>query len=141
MRGSDARGLRRGPARADVPRAQIARVALHGSRRVVAAGETTFEPGTADPGIHIVLSGTLEVVRPGAAGDDLVTVLGAGQFTGEVSSLSGRRTLVRGRMREAGEVLVLGEKVVQGGIPEEGPGGEETDHGLSANRIVLPSTL
>jgi hypothetical protein len=35
----------------------------------------------------------------------------------------------------------VGEKVVQGGIPEEGPGGEETDHGFSANRIVLPSTL
>jgi thioredoxin reductase (NADPH) len=66
--------------------AQIARVELHATRRPFAAGETTFELGTADPGIHVVLSGVLEVVRPGAAGDDLVTALGAGQFTGEVRS-------------------------------------------------------
>ena len=98
--------------------AQIARVGLHATRRSLAAGETTFELGTADPGIHIVLSGALEVVRPWAAGDDLVTVLSAGQFTGEVSSLSGRPTLVRGRMREAGEVLTLDgsslRKMIQG---------------------------
>jgi thioredoxin reductase (NADPH) len=81
--------------------AQIARAELHATRRSLAAGETTFELGTADPGIHIVLSGAREVVRPWAAGDDLVTVLSAWQFTGEVSSLSGRPTLVRGRMREA----------------------------------------
>jgi hypothetical protein len=38
------------------------------------------------------------------------------------------------------EASLGAQKVVQGGIPEEGPRGEETDHGLSANRIVLPST-
>jgi CRP-like cAMP-binding protein len=87
--------------------AQMARLAVHGARRSAAAGETMFEPGVSDPGIHVVLSGSLEVVRPDVAGDDIVTVLSTGQFTGEVSSLSGRRTLVRGRMRAAGEVLVL----------------------------------
>ena len=69
--------------------AQIARAELHATRRSLAAGETTFELGTADPGIHIVLSGALEVIGPWAAGDDLVTVLSAGQFTGEVSSRFG----------------------------------------------------
>jgi thioredoxin reductase (NADPH) len=36
-----------------------------------------------------------------------VTVHSAGQFTGEVCSLSGRPSLTRGRAREAGELLVL----------------------------------
>jgi thioredoxin reductase (NADPH) len=87
--------------------AQIARIATHAKRRAVPSGEILFEQGAPDAGIYVVLSGTLEVVRPGIAGDDKVTVHGAGQFTGEVSSLSGRRSLVRGRVLEAGEVLVL----------------------------------
>jgi len=87
--------------------AQIARIAQHATRRSVAAGEILFEQGAANVGIHVILSGTLEVVRPSVAGEDKVTVHGAGQFTGEVSSLSGRRSLVRGTMREAGDVLVL----------------------------------
>jgi CRP-like cAMP-binding protein len=81
--------------------AQIARVELHATRRPFAAGETTFELGTADPGIHVVLSGVLEVVRPGAAGDDLVTALGAGQFTGEVRVVS-PKCVGRRRAAEAG---------------------------------------
>jgi hypothetical protein len=48
--------------------AQIGRAELHATRRSLAARETTFELGTADPGIHTVLSGALEVVRPWAAG-------------------------------------------------------------------------
>ena len=87
--------------------AQIARIALHAKRRSVAAGEILFEQGVPDAGLHVVLSGTLEVVRPGIAGEDKITVHSAGQFTGEVTSITGGRSLVRGRMREAGEVLDL----------------------------------
>jgi thioredoxin reductase (NADPH) len=87
--------------------AEIARLATHAKRRSVAAGEILFEQGESNTGINVVLSGALEVVRPSIAGEDLVVVHTAGQFTGEVSSLSGRRNLVRGRMREAGEILFL----------------------------------
>jgi thioredoxin reductase (NADPH) len=98
--------------------AQVARVASHGRRRTVAAGEVLFAQGQATAGIHVVIRGALEIVRPGMAGEDLVTVHHAGQFTGEVNVLSGGRALVTGRMREAGEVVAIdGEclrRVVQG---------------------------
>jgi thioredoxin reductase (NADPH) len=87
--------------------AQIARIATHAKRRSVASGEILYDQGAPDAGIYVVLSGSLEAVRPGIAGDDKVTVHSAGQFTGEVSSLSGRPSLTRGRAREAGELLVL----------------------------------
>ncbi|MGH7294040.1 MAG: FAD-dependent oxidoreductase, partial [Polyangiaceae bacterium] len=98
--------------------AQIARLAAHAERRSVRAGELVFDQGVAGTGIHVVLSGTLEVVRPGLTGEDPIIVHKAGEFTGEVNVLSGRRSLVRGRMREAGEILHLDpaalRRVVQG---------------------------
>src|SRR5438552_14004353 len=87
--------------------AQVARIAVHAERRSVAAGELIFDQGQTTNGIHIVLSGALEIVRPGLDGDDPIVVHHAREFTAEVNALSGRRALVRGRMLEAGDVLFL----------------------------------
>ena len=98
--------------------AQIARIAAIATRRPMRAGEILFEQGDANVQVFVVLSGALEIVRPSLSGDSLITVHTAGEFTGEVSVLSGRRALVRGRVREAGEVLALDaeglRRVVQG---------------------------
>ena len=51
--------------------------------------------------------GRVEIVRPAAAADTVVTTHGPGEFTGEANMLSGRRALVRGRVIEAGEVIEL----------------------------------
>ncbi|HWE30266.1 MAG TPA: FAD-dependent oxidoreductase, partial [Polyangia bacterium] len=87
--------------------AQIARLAKHGKRRTVAAGEVIFEQGVTNAGVHVVLAGTMEIIGQGVAGEVLITVHGPGEFTGETSALSGRRAIVTGRMRDAGELLVL----------------------------------
>src|SRR6185503_16047355 len=60
-----------------------------------------------DVPFFVILSGTMEVVHPNCATEDLVTVHEAGGFTGEINLLSGRASLVRGRMREPGELLEL----------------------------------
>jgi thioredoxin reductase (NADPH) len=86
---------------------QIARLAVAGKRRAMRAGEILFEQGDENPGVFVLLSGQLEIVRPRLDGEDLVTIHTAGSFTGEVSSLSSQRTLVRGRVRESGELLAL----------------------------------
>jgi thioredoxin reductase (NADPH) len=87
--------------------AQIARLTPYAERLTVRAGEIIFDQGDAGRGVHVVLSGSLEIVRPGLTGDDPIIVHQPGQFTGEANVLSGRRSLVRGRMREAGEILHL----------------------------------
>ncbi len=98
--------------------AQVARIALHAERRPIRAGEVLFEQGQTNAGVYVVLSGALAVVRPGIAGEDPIVVHHAGEFTGETSVLSGRRSLVRGRVVEDGEVLYLEpaalKRVVQG---------------------------
>ena len=86
---------------------QIARLALHGHRRVVQRGETLFEAGAPTTPFFVITAGLVEIVRPSPGGGDLVTVHGPGQFTGEVNMLAGRRSLVGARATEAGEVIEL----------------------------------
>ena len=98
--------------------AQLSRLERHAQRRLVSAGEVLFEQGQDISGILVVLSGSMEILQPTMAGEVTITVHTAGQFTGEANVISGQRSLVRGRMREAGEVLVLDRdalrRVVQG---------------------------
>ena len=91
--------------------AQIARIAAHGGRRRVAAGEVLVETGAHHPPFFVVHSGRLEVVRPSETkGEEPVAVHAPGQFTGEVNMLSGRRGLVRIRATVAGEVIQVGHE-------------------------------
>jgi CRP-like cAMP-binding protein len=69
--------------------AQLRRIARYGERRHALAGEMLFDQGTSGLDIHVVLSGAVEIVRPGIRGDELITVHDAGEFTGEVSVLAG----------------------------------------------------
>jgi thioredoxin reductase (NADPH) len=87
--------------------AQAGRVAALGQRRAVPAGEVLFEQGDENNHFFLLSAGTIEVVRPHSGGEELITVHEAGEFTGEVNMLSGRRSQVRGRMRDAGEVIFL----------------------------------
>lgn len=93
--------------------AQIARFAARGKSRTVPRGEILAEPGDANVPFLLVISGELEVVRPTPKGEDAVAVFRAGQFGGDTSMLSGRRTLLRARMREAGEVIELDRPSLQ----------------------------
>src|SRR6266478_1814345 len=55
----------------------------------------------------VVISGELEAVRPTSATETLISIFGAGQFTGEINTLSGRRAMARIRARQDGEVIHL----------------------------------
>jgi len=87
--------------------AQIARIAAHGRRRRVERGEVLVEAGDPVVPFFVVDSGQIELVRPTGNAETPVAVQGPGGFTGEVIMLSGRRALVRVRVREAGELIEL----------------------------------
>ncbi|MGZ4808572.1 MAG: FAD-dependent oxidoreductase [Thermoanaerobaculia bacterium] len=84
--------------------AQIARVAASGRTRRVEAGEVLIDVGHEVDRFFTVVSGRIEIVRPS---DELVVVHRAGQFTGEVTLLTGRPSLLRMRVAESGEVIEL----------------------------------
>jgi thioredoxin reductase (NADPH) len=87
--------------------AQVERIAAHGRVRPIEPGEVLVEAGDHAVPFFVVKAGRLEVVQPSAGGETLVAAHGPGQFTGEVSMLSGRRALVRSRVAEPGEVVQL----------------------------------
>src|SRR5689334_2860047 len=89
---------------------QIERVRPHAKVRPVKAGEILFEPNAADVPFFVLLSGTLEIVQPDLDGERTIVTHHAGQFTGELTMISGQRSLVRGRVGEPGEFLEVDQE-------------------------------
>jgi thioredoxin reductase (NADPH) len=92
--------------------AQISRIAGIGRMRAIQSGEVLVEQGDGAIPIFVVVSGELEAVLPTSTTETLITVSRAGQFTGEVNTLSGRRALARLRARQPGEVIELSRENV-----------------------------
>lgn len=87
--------------------AQMQRLASHGMPRSVHAGEVLVELGDKDIPFFLVMSGELEVVRPSFTQETLIRVIGPGQFTREINTLSGRRAFARVRARQNAEVVQI----------------------------------
>jgi thioredoxin reductase (NADPH) len=87
--------------------AQIKRIAAVGTLRRVERGHILVNQGEVTVPFFVVMSGEIEILQPTASGELPITNHLAGEFTGEVNMLSGRRSLVCMRMKEAGEVIQL----------------------------------
>jgi len=87
--------------------AQIDRIRPLGHLRKVETGEILFEPNEAGVRFFVMLSGSLEIVQPTLDGERPIVTHGPGEFTGEITMISGQRSLVRGRVAEPGEFLEL----------------------------------
>src|ERR1700751_4302513 len=87
--------------------AQISRIRSGSKVREVKKGEILFEPGETNVPFFVLLSGSMEIVQSDLAGERLIVTHGPGNFTGEMTMISGRRNLVRGRVTEPGEFLEL----------------------------------
>ncbi len=106
------------PSRADqmfptLTPAQLARIKAHGRVRAVEQGEVLIEAGQQVVPFIVVRRGTIDIVQPAGEVETPIVTLGPGQFTGEVNMLSGRRTLVRMRAGEAGEILEMDREQMQ----------------------------
>jgi len=84
---------------------QIGRIRPFGKVRKAEAGEILFQPGDVSVPFFVFLSGAMEIVQPDLRGEREITTHGAGDFTGEMSMISGRGALVRGRITEPSEVI------------------------------------
>src|SRR5579864_8408412 len=87
--------------------AQIARLTAFGQQGDVEAGAVIVDQGDSHHGIFVVLKGSVEVQSVSTGERPALRVLRRGEFTGEVNVLSGRRSLVRLRAREAGTLLEI----------------------------------
>ena len=79
---------------------QVARIAPLGARRQLRRGEVLYDQGDREIPFYVVMRGTLEAVRPHDATEDAITILGPGQFTGEIEHAD-RAAQPRARARVA----------------------------------------
>jgi thioredoxin reductase (NADPH) len=82
---------------------QIARLEALGRRSPTRAGEVLVHPGARQQRLFVVLDGSLEV----QTGDERLTVLEPGDFSGELSTLRGVAGFTRISARESGTVLAI----------------------------------
>ena len=88
-------------------RAQIDRLRPIGKVRKVEPGEILFRPDDTQIPFFVVLSGRMEIVQRDLSGERPVAAHVPGEFTGEITMISGQRSLVLGRVTEAGEFLEI----------------------------------
>ncbi len=86
---------------------QIQRIRALAKVRRVEAGEILFEPDDTETPFFVLLSGSMEIAQPDLQGERPIAKHEAGEFTGETNMISGRRSLVRGRVTSPGEFLEL----------------------------------
>jgi thioredoxin reductase (NADPH) len=82
---------------------QVARLEALGTRSPTRAGEVLVQPGERQQRMLVVLDGSLEVQH----GDERVTLLEPGDFSGELSTLRGVAGFTRIQARESGTVLAI----------------------------------
>ena len=86
---------------------QIDRIRPWGKVRHVQAGEVLFQPGDGNVPFFVLLSGSLEIVQPSQAGQPVLVTHAAGNFAGEIATMSGQRAFVLGRVKNEGDFLEL----------------------------------
>ncbi len=89
--------------------AQIARLQSHGHEVATQAGEVLAEPGQRSGKFIVVLSGSLDVWMAGSPPRH-ITLLSAGDFAGEISTLRGISGLVRIQVADPGTVLIIDDE-------------------------------
>jgi thioredoxin reductase (NADPH) len=108
-----------------------------GKLRKVEPGEILFRPGDAAVPLFILLSGGMEIIQPGPAGERLITQHGPGAFTGELSMISGQRCLVLGRVTEAGEFLEISAEDLRSLVARDPELGEIILRAFILRRLAL----
>src|SRR5579864_7413949 len=120
--------------------AQIARIREAGKVRKVEAGEILFEPGDVNIPFYVLLSGSLDIVQSDAMGGErAIATHHAGAFTGEMTMISNRGALVRGRVSEAGEFLELQSKEFHALVARDAELNEIMMRAFILRRILLLS--
>jgi thioredoxin reductase (NADPH) len=119
--------------------AQISRLRPVGKVRPVKPGEILFQPDDTDVPCFVLLSGSMDIVQPGFTGERAIVTHHTGGFTGEITMISGRRCLVRGRVTVAGEFLEIRADDLRSVVARDAELGEIFMRAFIIRRLLLIS--
>ena len=117
--------------------AQINRIRPFASLRHVNDGDVLFRADDSDVPFFILLSGSMEIVQPDMNGERPVANHGPGEFTGEMTMITGHRSLVCGRMTSAGEVLEMSGSGLRSLVARDGELSEIFMRAFILRRLIL----
>lgn len=104
--------------------------------RTVQSGEVLYEPSQPDVPLFVVLEGAVSISGTGE-GDKIVAVREAGQFTGEMSVISGKRSLMKATASTAGTVLELSRDKVLSLMAKDTELGDILMEAFVARRLLM----
>jgi len=116
---------------------QIDRLRPCGKVRKVQPGEILFQPADTDVPFFVLLSGSMEIVQPSLGGERQVATHAPGEFTGEITMISGQRCLVCGRVTEAGEFLQISPEGLRSVVAKDAELGEIFMRAFILRRLAL----
>jgi thioredoxin reductase (NADPH) len=89
---------------------QIDRIRVFAKLRQVGAGDILYQPNDETPPVLVVISGAIRILAIVGSEEQTVTTYYAGQFSGELLMISGRRSIYRCQAVEPGTLLELSAK-------------------------------
>jgi thioredoxin reductase (NADPH) len=117
--------------------AQINRIRPFASLRHVNEGDVLFRADDSDVPFFILLSGSMEIVQPDMNGERPVANHGPGEFTGEMTMITGHRSLVCGRMTGVGDVLEMSGSGLRSLVARDGELSEIFMRAFILRRLIL----
>jgi thioredoxin reductase (NADPH) len=121
--------------------AEVARLRRFGETRRYAAGDYLAKTGEVGPGMFVVLAGEVEISqRDGMGSQHEIARHGVGQFSGELTQLSGRPALVDALAVGDVEVLVIAPEKLRELLVAEAELGERIMRALILRRVGLLET-
>lgn len=120
--------------------AQIDRIRPHATQLEVTAGQILYEPAFDTPPVYVVLKGAIRIVAVGGNEERIVTTYREGQFSGELLMISGRRSIYRCQVTEAGTLLELSAKNLRTLIARDAELSDIIMNAFLARRLSLKDT-
>jgi thioredoxin reductase (NADPH) len=115
---------------------QIDRIRSSAQLRPVQHGEVLYEPSQPDIPLFIVLEGGVSISRTGED-DKILAVREEGQSTGEMSVISGKRSLLKARVTGEGTVLELSRDKVLSLMAKDTELGDILMEAFVARRLLM----
>jgi thioredoxin reductase (NADPH) len=116
---------------------EIARLTRFGEPRSFRSGDLVASPGKVSPGLLLILSGKLEVIRTDSGPGTHIVTHERGNFSGELANLSGRPSLTKVRALSDVEALVIPPAKLRALLVAEADLGERIMRALILRRVGL----
>jgi thioredoxin reductase (NADPH) len=117
--------------------AAIERVQKYGAISDVAVNTVLVEQGAPMQHFIVVITGEIAVELTSRHGTELIATHGPGEFMGDVHALSGRPSLVRGRMCKAGRIVTVKRPDLQNLMQSDAELGEIFMRAFVLRRVEL----